>query len=128
MTGKLTILQINDTHGYLEEHQEIFWEGRRARHRVVGGFARISGYFKRIRQERGADSVVALDNGDTLHGTFPAVSSEGEALVRPLNHLGLDAWTIHWDIAYGPERLLELSGRLNYPLLALNGYHSDSHT
>ena len=25
-SNKLTILQINDTHGYLEEHQEMFWD------------------------------------------------------------------------------------------------------
>ena len=24
--NNLTILQINDTHGYLEEHQEMFWD------------------------------------------------------------------------------------------------------
>jgi sulfur-oxidizing protein SoxB len=125
-TGKLTILQINDTHGYLEEHQEMFWAAGRARHELIGGFARISGYFKKVRRERGTGSVIALDNGDTLHGTFPAVDSEGEALIKPLNHLQLDAWTIHWDIAYGPARLRELSGRLDYPLLAINGYHADS--
>jgi len=125
-SAQLTILQINDTHGYLEEHQEMFWDGGTARHQVIGGFARISGYFKKVREERGPDSVIALDNGDTLHGTFPAVNSEGEALIRPLNHLELDAWTIHWDIAYGPARLRELTGQLDHPLLAMNGYHSDS--
>ncbi len=124
--GKLTILQINDTHAYLEEHQELFWDAGRARHELVGGFPRISGYFERVRRECGADSVIALDNGDTLHGTYPAVHSEGEALITPLNHLRLDAWTMHWDIAYGPARLKVLSGRLDYPLLALNGYQADS--
>ncbi len=125
-TGKLTILQINDTHGYLEEHQELFWEAGSARHELIGGYARISGYFKKVRHERGLDSVIALDNGDTLHGTFPAVNSKGEEFIKPLNHLKLDAWTIHWDIAYGPEKLKYLTRQLDYPLLAINGYHADS--
>lgn len=41
----LTILQINDTHGYLEEHQEMFWDAGGKRHAKVGGYAKISGYF-----------------------------------------------------------------------------------
>ncbi|HXG82547.1 MAG TPA: hypothetical protein VNI84_00845, partial [Pyrinomonadaceae bacterium] len=80
-TRKLTVLQINDTHGYLDEHQEMFREANSVRHETVGGYARISGYFNRVREECGADSVIALDNGDTLHGTYPAVHSKGEALI-----------------------------------------------
>ena len=125
-SNKLTILQINDTHGYLEEHQEMFWEAGGARHEKIGGYAKISGYFKQVRGECGADAVIALDNGDTLHGTFPAVHSKGEAFIEPLNALKLDAWTIHWDIVYGPDKLKELTGKLDYPLLAINGYHEES--
>jgi S-sulfosulfanyl-L-cysteine sulfohydrolase len=118
-TRELTILQINDTHGYLEEHQEMFWEGERAPYRIAGGYARIASVFKRVRQER-RDAVIALDNGDTLHGTYVAVHSQGESLVDPLNLLALDGWTFHWDIAYGQARLHELAARLSYPLLAAN--------
>ena len=125
-SNKLTILQINDTHGYLEEHQEMFWDAGGARHEKIGGYSKISGYFKQVRGERGADAVIALDNGDTLHGTFPAVHSKGEAFIEPLNALKLDAWTIHWDIVYGPDKLKELTGKLDYPLLAINGYHEES--
>lgn len=125
-TRKVTILQINDTHGYLEEHHEMFWDGGGVRHEKIGGYARISGYFDRVHKESGADSVIALDNGDTLHGTFPAVHSKGEAFIAPLNHLKLDGWTVHWDIVYGPEKLRELAGKLRYPLLAINGYYEDS--
>ncbi len=120
---KLTILQINDTHGYLEKHQEMFWDAGGKRHEKIGGYAKISGYFKKARNERGADAVIALDNGDTVHGTYPAVHSEGEAFIDPLHYLKLDAWTFHWDVAYGPDKLKELAGKLDYPLLAANGYH-----
>jgi sulfur-oxidizing protein SoxB len=119
-------LQINDTHGYLDEHQELFWQGDGLSHRIIGGYAKISGLFKQVRQERGRESVLALDNGDTLHGTFPAVHSQGQALIEPLNKLELDAWTVHWDIVYGPDRLKELAGKLDHPLLAINGVHEAS--
>ena len=123
---KLTILQINDTHGYLEEHQEMFWDADKIRHETVGGYAKISGYFNQVRKERGAGNVIALDNGDTLHGTFPAVHSKGEAFIQPLNHLKLDAWTVHWDFVFGPEKMEELAGKLNHPLLAANCHREET--
>ena len=55
-SGNLTILQINDTHGYIDEHQEMFWDAGGRRHQRLGGFAKISGYFKDVRSEKGADS------------------------------------------------------------------------
>lgn len=117
----ITLLQINDTHGYLEPHPELFWTGAQPEYRTAGGFARLLTIFKRVRQERD-DAVVALDNGDTFHGTFHAVESRGQALVEPMNCLRLDASTFHWDFAYGPDRMRELEAKLNYPLLACNCY------
>ena len=118
---KITILQINDTHGYLEPHPELFWQGDKAEYRTAGGYGRLLTIFKQVRLEQNG-SVIALDNGDTLHGTFHAVHSEGEALIEPVNLLGLDAWTVHWDFAYGPDRMRELAAKLNHPLLACNCY------
>ena len=121
----ITFLQINDTHGYLEPHPELFWSGSAAAYRTSGGYARILTILNQVRDEcEGA--VIALDSGDTFHGTFYAVHSQGEALIEPINMLGLDAWTVHWDFAYGVERLNELAKRLNHPLLALNCFHEDS--
>jgi 2',3'-cyclic-nucleotide 2'-phosphodiesterase (5'-nucleotidase family) len=117
----ITLLQINDTHGYLEPHPELFWTGAQAEHRMAGGYARMLTIFKRVRQERDG-AVIALDNGDTFHGTFHAVESRGGAFIEPVNLLGLDAWTVHWDFAYGPERMRELAAKLNHPLLACNCY------
>ena len=125
-SGKLTILQINDTHGYLDEHQEMFWDADGIRHERIGGYARMSGYFKRVREECGAEGVIALDNGDTLHGTYPAVHSEGSAFIEPLNLLGLDAWTVHWDFVFGTSKLQEIANKLHYPLLACNCHRKDT--
>ena len=120
-SGNLTILQINDTHGYLEAHPELVRVGARETYPVLGGYARIAGLFKKIRQEQ-EGAVIALDNGDTLHGTFPAVHSKGEDLVPLLNALALDAMTPHWEFAYGPAHLMQLRARLDYPVLADNCY------
>ncbi len=117
----ITLLQINDTHGYLVPHPELFWQGDKAEYRSSGGYARLLTIFRQVRTERNG-AVIALDNGDTFHGTFHAVHSEGEAFIEPVNLLGLDAWTVHWDFAYGPDRMRELATKLNHPLLACNCY------
>lgn len=120
-TRTITLLQINDTHGYLESHPELFWQGGHAEYRTVGGYARIKAILERTRREA-SGPVFAFDNGDTFHGTYVAVHTRGEALVEPVNALGLDAWTAHWDFAYGVPRLKELAKRLDHPLLAINCY------
>jgi sulfur-oxidizing protein SoxB len=124
MSRRLTILQINDVHGYMEPHPELFLDAGEPQLRMLGGYARIRTLFERVRDEAGG-AVLALDNGDTLHGTHAAVSTRGEALVDPLNLLGLDAMTAHWDFAYGPARLEQVVGSLGHPLLAANVYPVD---
>ena len=51
-SGITTLLQINDTHGYLEPHQEMFWNGSQAVFRITSGYARISALFQQVRQEQ----------------------------------------------------------------------------
>lgn len=117
----LTIVQINDTHGYLEPHPELVWSPTGPTYRTLGGYARIATLLKQARQQN-PDGVLALDNGDTFHGTYPAVSSKGEALVPLVNAWQLDAMTAHWEFAWGPKHFEEMAGRLNHPMLAINCY------
>ncbi|MCM2465458.1 bifunctional metallophosphatase/5'-nucleotidase [Methanoculleus oceani] len=121
MTDHLTLLQMNDSHGYLESHQELFYAGGPAGYRAAGGYARIAALLEGIRGAR-PGRVLAFDCGDTIHGTYPAVESKGEALVPVLNALGFDAMTAHWEFAYGPEQFRKVAGRLDYPVLADNCY------
>ena len=121
MTDHLTLLQMNDSHGYLEQHPELFWAGDRAEYRMAGGYARIAALIEEVRDAR-RERVLAFDCGDTLHGTYPAVRSEGEALVPILNALGFDAMTAHWEFAYGPEQFQKVARDLDYPVLAINCY------
>ncbi len=118
---RLTVLQMNDSHGYLELHPELFWSGDHAEYRMVGGYARIATLLDAVRSER-PDEVLAFDCGDTIHGTYAAVRTRGEALVPILNALDFDGMTAHWEFAYGPERFREIAGNLRYPMLAVNCY------
>lgn len=124
MHRSLTVLQVNDLHGYLEPHPEVFHAAGGACYRRCGGLARIAQIFRQARAER-PGAVLALDNGDTFHGTYVAVHSRGEALVPLVNALGFDAMTAHWEFAYGPAHLKALARQLRYPLLAINCYERD---
>lgn len=125
MARKLTIVQLNDSHGYVELHQELFWTARGASYRKAGGYARLATLLNEIRAER-PGAVLAFDNGDTIHGTHPAVETKGEGLIPLLNALRFDAMTAHWEFAYGPAHLKQVAGQLAYPLLAANVYEKES--
>jgi len=120
-TNSLSIVQMNDTYAYVDLHPELFWQGGRAVYRPAGGYARIAALVGQLRADsRG--QLLFCDGGDALHGTYPAVSTEGAALVPILNALGLAATTAHWEFAYGPATLQRRVDELTYPLLALNVY------
>jgi len=125
MTDQVTLLQMNDSHGYLELHPELFWAGDRAEYLMAGGYARIAALLDAVRDAR-PGRVLAFDCGDTIHGTYPAVQSEGETLVPVLNALGFDAMTAHWEFAYGPEQFRKVARGLDYPVLAANCYDDSS--
>ena len=115
---------MNDSHGYLDIHQELFWDGDHASYELVGGYARIATIFKNTLEEN-LDTLI-FDCGDTIHGTYPVVKSKGMDLIPILNKLGFDAMTAHWEFAYGPEHFRKLVKNLNYPMLAINCYYKSS--
>ncbi len=119
---KLTIVQMNDSHAYMDIHQEMFWRGDQAVYRPAGGYARIATIVKQIRA-KSQGSCLFCDCGDTLHGTYPALNTQGQALIPILNSLGLDAMTAHWEFAYGPKVFQQRVSELNYPMLAINVYN-----
>ncbi len=125
MERDLTLVQLNDSHGYVDLHNELFWTASGAEYRKTGGYARIAALLQQMHAER-PNAVLAFDNGDTIHGTYAAVKTQGEGLVPLLNALGFDAMTAHWEFAYGPAQLKKVAGQLAYPLLAANVYTKDS--
>jgi len=121
----LSIVQMNDSHAYMDSHQEMFWQGDDVVYHPVGGYARIATLVKQIRAES-QGRVLFCDCGDTLHGTFPALDTQGKALIPVLNSLGLDAMTAHWEFAYGPKVFHQRVSELNYPMLAINVYDKET--
>lgn len=117
----LTILQMNDTHAYFDLHPEMFLKNGSVHYRNAGGYARIATLFKQVRAQN-PQGVLTLDNGDTIHGTYPAVVSKGEALVPIVNALGFDGMTAHWEFAYGPAQFEKIVSLLDHPMLANNCY------
>lgn len=124
MKKDITIIQMNDTHGYLEEHWEHFWDGGFAKYIRAGGYPRIASYVNRVREEKDGN-VLLLDGGDTFHGTYPVVKSKGKILPSLLNDLQIDAMTAHWEFAYGPKAFKEIVDLLDYPMLAINCYKKE---
>lgn len=118
---ELTIIQMNDTHGYIDEHMEYIRQGHKEKFLKVGGYSRIKAYVDKVRREK-KDSVLFLDGGDTFHGTYSVVQSKGENMLPLMNKLGLNGMTAHWEFAYGPEHFIKLTEKLNYPMLAINAY------
>ena len=110
---------MNDTHAYFDVHQEMFWQGDHVVYHQAGGYARIATIVNKIRTEISGNCLFC-DCGDTLHGTFPALSTNGQAMIPILNSLGLDAMTTHWEFAYGPTVFKQRIAELNYPMLANN--------
>lgn len=120
---KLDIVYLNDVHGYLESHAELFYDGAHEFIENAGGYARISTLKNSMMQHN--SKLLFFDGGDTFHGTLPVVESKGQAIVPLLNKMGFSAMVGHWDFAYGPQQLKHLLSQLNYPMLGINVYNED---
>lgn len=120
---ELSIGFINDVHGYLEPHPELFYGKGGEYIKTAGGYAKIATVFNKIKSEN--EHALFFDGGDTFHGTLPIVSSKGEALIPILRKLGFSGMVGHWDFAYQPDHLLTLGEQLNYSILGINVYKED---
>ncbi|HRD77304.1 MAG TPA: thiosulfohydrolase SoxB, partial [Hyphomicrobiaceae bacterium] len=76
----------------------------------VGGMDRMATLVKAIRAERGADRTLFLDGGDTLHGSYTVMKSNGADMAAVLDMLGAEATTGHWEFTRGEKRVGELFG------------------
>lgn len=120
---EFNILYLNDVHGYLEPHPELFYKNSGEYIEIVGGYARIATLIQQLRRDN--THALLFDGGDTFHGTLPVVSTKGESLIPVLNKLSFNAMVGHWDFAYGPQQLQNILSQLNYPMLGINVYNED---
>jgi S-sulfosulfanyl-L-cysteine sulfohydrolase len=116
---RVTLLHVTDTHAQLETHPE-YVPGATPEIQMMGGYARLK---SAIEYERGRceGACFLLDGGDEFQGSGPAAWSQGEVILKPLNALGIDAFTPgNWDPAYGPERFKDTMTRLGCPVVCYN--------
>jgi len=116
---QVRFLHLADMHAQLDTHWEYLPEDSQHLHRM-GGFARIR---TALDQERSnaPGAVFTLDGGDTFQGSAIAAWTQGEAVVGPLNALGIDAGTPgNWEIVYGPNAFRKLMSEVNYKVICYN--------
>ena len=107
----LTILHINDLHGWLEPHEGF------------GGVATYMGYFKQEGYTYDNDTFILLSGGD--QNTGPAVStlSKGEAVIDVMNTMNFSASCIgNHEFDFGVEWLEKRKEMANFPILSCNIY------
>lgn len=83
------------------------------------GMGWISGAIWATRDRE--EDVLALDAGDSFSGSALIDARQGLGMTMLMNLASYDAMTPGaGDFAYGSDRLVELAGQLNFPLLAAN--------
>ncbi|TCK17363.1 2',3'-cyclic-nucleotide 2'-phosphodiesterase (5'-nucleotidase family) [Thiogranum longum] len=96
----VTFMHMNDLHAHLTPHQDRVVDTQ-GESKIVerGGLARMATLIQRIRTEN-PDSVL-MNIGDTYHGGAEAMFTLGNAIVDPVNALGIDVGVPgNWDFGY----------------------------
>lgn len=110
----VTILHFNDFHGHV-----LTPEAEDA----TGGIARIAAAIEQIRAENaqaGATTIVLIA-GDVLQGTPLSTIFHGEADIKALNVIGIDAMALgNHEFDYGMPNLHRLVEMAEFPMLAAN--------
>ncbi len=110
----LTIVYINDTHGYVETFTDF--EGN-----SLGGFARIATVVTELMEEH--ENVLFLHAGDLLTGPPMSRAFHGKVDVECLSVMGLDGCTLgNHEFDFGQENLRELIALAEFPFFSANVY------
>ncbi len=84
----------------------------------MGGLDRVATVIKAIRADR--PDALLLDGGDTWHGSYTCLKTNGQDMVNVMNALKPDAMTFHWEFTLGSERVREIVEGLPFPALGQN--------
>lgn len=113
------IFHENDIHGRVVGDPAPNQEGKPVRNGIIG-YDRVKGILNTFR-ELYPESVLYLDAGDAIHGTNFATLSKGQAVIRLMNEMGLDAMTLgNHEFNYGKEDLNSAVQEADFPVIAAN--------
>lgn len=130
-TATITVMGTSDLHGHIE-NWDYFTNAEyddAARNDV--GLAKISSLVKQVRTDRGAESTLLIDNGDTIQGTaltdyyanVEPVDETGEIhpMAAVMNAMGYDSTTVgNHEFNYGLPLLRTFEEQLEFPVLGAN--------
>ncbi|QOP42039.1 thiosulfohydrolase SoxB [Sulfurimonas marina] len=111
-------LEPSSLDAYFDTH--IDFEALAKKFGKMGGVAHMKTYLDRVRAERGNENVLFLDSGDTWQGTGVALKTDGEAIVKAQNYLGVDVMVGHWEFTYGKEQVKKLIEQLDAKFVSQN--------
>ena len=90
----------------------------------LGGLDRTVTLVKAICAERGDDSVLLLDGGDTWQGSYTSLKTQGADMVSAMKLLEPDIWSVI-KFTFGKNRLEELIKEMGYPFLGGNVFDTE---
>jgi len=116
----LTILHINDFHASFLPHKMYALKGRP----MGGGAPALSGYLAHYRQ---SSDVLFFIAGDIFQGSVIDVLTKGDAVIEVVNLLKPDAMALgNHEFDFGLKRYQELLPKMNFPVIAANGFENGS--
>jgi 2',3'-cyclic-nucleotide 2'-phosphodiesterase/3'-nucleotidase len=134
-TAELTMLATTDMHGRAQDW-DYFRNAPNAGSNV-GGLARVGSVVDAVREQKGADSVFVVDNGDFLQGTPLSYyyASQEPVTETGLEHpmaaafdaVGYDAQVVgNHEYNYGLDLLQKYIGDVDHPVLGANVVSADT--
>ena len=106
-------------------HTMVDYESLARAYGKLGGLDRTATLVKAIRAERGDDSVLLLDGGDTWQGSYSSLKTQGADMVSAMKLLKPDAMVGHWEFTFGQDRVEELIEEMGYPFLGGNVFDTE---
>jgi 5'-nucleotidase/UDP-sugar diphosphatase len=115
----LTILHVNDTHGYVIPHDELMKFNGMTTLATVGGYSLLDSAVEDIRNRQ--KNVLLLHGGDILEGTIWSTRFEGMADVDAMNAMRFDAFVPgNHEFSKSVQEAANLFNRAKFPVLAAN--------
>ncbi len=103
---KVVFIHTGDFHGDLDPHVNL----RAGASKSEGGLARVATVVKKIRKKNKNNSI-HVHTGDTMAGSAMATFTRGEAVIKVVDQLGIDAFAPgNWEFSFGIYRYLQYFG------------------